>query len=313
MELQGKPYNCPSRKRNNSGMLRGGPASSKNGYALLIVMMMATILLVSLTAALPNIYVQGQREREEELIFRGRQYARAIALFHQQFNRYPASVKELLHTNQMSFLRQAYRDPMSKSGEWRFIHATATGVILDSKILGSPGQQNTPNSGGSQTNPPKTGESTSGTASGQNTMGDGGFSLSGGQGTGTTSGQNTPGSEGFSLSGGQGTGTSSGQSGQGTQDNSMFGEKNQLIGAYIVGVASTSPKTAIRVFEGRTHYDEWEFLGVPGAPGGPAAAAAGGVPSMQEGQTPSMNQTPQTNSNQNSQPNSIFGGGSNPP
>ncbi|HVA00713.1 MAG TPA: type II secretion system protein [Terriglobia bacterium] len=291
MELQGKPYNCPSRKRNNSGMLRGGPASSKNGYALLIVMMMATILLVSLTAALPNIYVQGQREREEELIFRGRQYARAIALFHQQFNRYPASVKELLHTNQMSFLRQAYRDPMSKSGEWRFIHATATGVILDSKILGSPGQQNTPNSGGSQTNPPKTGESTSGTASGQNTTGDGGFS----------------------LSGGQGTGTSSGQSGQGTQDNSMFGEKNQLIGAYIVGVASTSPKTAIRVFEGRTHYDEWEFLGVPGAPGGPAAAAAGGVPSMQEGQTPSMNQTPQTNSNQNSQPNSIFGGGSNPP
>jgi type II secretory pathway pseudopilin PulG len=292
MKLQGKPSSFPFRKLNNSGRVRGGRTANQNGYALLIVMMMATILMVSLTAALPNIYVEGQRERETELIFRGRQYARAIALFHQQFNRYPSSVKELLHTNDLSFLRRAYRDPVSKSGKWRFIHATATGVILDSKILGSPGQQNNKNGSGSQLNPPKTGENT----------------------PGTTSGQNTPGGEGFSLFGGQGAGTPSGPGEQGKQSKSIFGEQNQLIGAYIVGVASTSKKTAIRVFEGRTHYDEWEFLGVPGAPGGPSVGGAGGgVPSVQGEQAPMSNQGPQSNPNQNSQPKSIFGSDSNPP
>lgn len=289
MKLQDKPYSSPSRMQNNSGGLRGRLASGKNGYALLIVMMMATILLVSLTAALPNIYVEGQREREKELIFRGEQYARAIALFHKQFNRYPTSIKELLHTNNMSFLRQAYRDPMSKSGQWRYIHATANGVILDSKTLSPPGQQKSKTGGGTSSNASKTS----------------------GQTSGTTSGQNTPGNQGFSLFGGQGPGTPSGQSGQGTQGSSLFGEKNKLIGAYIVGVASTSTKTSIMVFNGHTHYDKWEFLGIPGAPGGPVAAPMlGGGPV--QGQTPSASPMPQSNPNQGFQPNSIFGGSSNP-
>ncbi len=108
------------------------------GYALLILMMAVTILLVSLTAALPSIYVEGQREREEELIFRGNQYARAIAFFHRRFNRYPTSVKELLRTNGMRFLRRAYADPMSRDGKWRFIHSTANGIALDSRTLTAP-------------------------------------------------------------------------------------------------------------------------------------------------------------------------------
>jgi type II secretory pathway pseudopilin PulG len=104
------------------------------GYALLIVMMLATVLLVSLTAALPSIYQEGQRQREEELIFRGTEYARAIALFHRQFRRFPTDVKELLQTNGIRFLRQAYPDPMTRKGKWRFIHANASGVLLDSKL-----------------------------------------------------------------------------------------------------------------------------------------------------------------------------------
>ncbi len=291
MKVPGKASSCPSRKCNKPGMAGGRLAPRKNGYVLLIVMMMATILLISLTAALPNVYVEGQRQREEELIFRGQQYARAIALFHQQFNRYPTSVKELLHTDNMSFLRHAYRDPMTKSGKWRFIHASANGVILDSKLLGSTGQQKNSKGEGSQTNTPTTGERAQGTASGESAAGGGGFSLSGGQGT-----------QGFS------SGQESGQQGQGS---SMFGDQNQLIGAYIVGVASTSTKTSIKVFEGRTHYDKWEFLGVPGAPGGPAVGAMGGVPAAEQGTSAPTSQSPQFNPNSNPQPSSIFGGGSN--
>ncbi len=104
-----------------------------DGMVLVIVMMVATLLLIALTAALPSVYQEGQREREAELIFRGTQYARAVALFHQQFNRYPVSVKELLQTNGMRFLRQEYRDPMDPKGKWRFIHVNAAGVLIDSK------------------------------------------------------------------------------------------------------------------------------------------------------------------------------------
>ena len=110
----------------------------EHGYALLILMMVVTLLLVALSAALPSVYVEGQREREEELLFRGTEYARAIALFHRRFNRYPATVKELLQTNGIRFLRREYRDPMSKDGKWRFIHAAANGAVLDSKTLAVP-------------------------------------------------------------------------------------------------------------------------------------------------------------------------------
>src|ERR1700757_4034265 len=95
---------------------------SEGGYGLLLMMMAITLLLVSLTVALPSIYTEAQRDREEELIFRGNEYARAIALFHSRFGRYPNSVDDLLKkTNGVRFLRRAYKDPMMKSGAWRLI------------------------------------------------------------------------------------------------------------------------------------------------------------------------------------------------
>ena len=294
-----KKLSCPSRKFPSLCGKRPQGASAETGYVLLIVMMMATLLLISLAAAVPSIYVEGQREKEKELIFRGEQYARAIMMFHQQFNRYPTSVKELLHTNNMSFLRQPFPDPMTKSGKWRFIHATANGVILDSKILGPPGKRNTnlfgdktPQSATQQANQP-----TAGPGSQQN-----GFSM----------GQ-------FSLPGiGQNSGTSQQQNG----GSSFFGG-NKLVGAYIVGVASTSHQRSIGIFDKRTEYDEWEFLGVPGAPGAPNIMGQGAVPGVgaQPGQaTPGG---PGSNAGggfhlspsqpaQPSQPGSIFGGSPNP-
>ncbi|MGE5325968.1 MAG: hypothetical protein ACM3NO_02920, partial [Deltaproteobacteria bacterium] len=113
--------------------------SSDRGIAFLILMMVLTILLISLTVSLPDIYTQGQRDREEELLFRGDQYARAILLYHRQFNKYPQTVDDLLKkTNGYRFLRHPFRDPLTRSGKWRFIHANAAGVIFDSKTLTPP-------------------------------------------------------------------------------------------------------------------------------------------------------------------------------
>src|SRR5208283_6043147 len=138
MVIPSKTSNCrfPSSQRQRS---RG-----EDGMVLIIVMMVAVLLLIALTAAAPSVYQEGQREREAELIFRGTQYGRAVALFHRQFNRYPVSVKELVQTNGLRFLRQEYRDPMDPKGKWRFIHVNASGVLLDSKNQPLTNQNNNP-------------------------------------------------------------------------------------------------------------------------------------------------------------------------
>ena len=234
-----KPLICPSR-RNSAGGL-----GLDSGYALLFVMLAATLILVSLTAVLPSVYQEGQREREQELIFRGTQYARAIANFHQKFQRFPTSVNELTKlTNGYRFLRKEFADPMTPSGKWRFIHANSQGVLLDSKTQGpASGGQGQPGAGQGTGGFGMSGPSSmGGSAFGQQGMGGGGM----GQSTGS-----------FSLD------SNSGGSASGSQWTSAFsGAGNQGGGTYIVGVASTSLKKSIRIWNQKTHYDEWEFIGV---------------------------------------------------
>ncbi len=269
MRPQTKLWNSPSPSRATR------TCRQECGYALLVVMMMATVLLVALTAALPSVYQEGQREREEELLFRGTQYARAIALFHRQFQRYPIDVKELLETNGMRFLRQAYTDPMSRKGKWRFIHATATGVLLDSKLRTV--TSNPPGGRGSSPATPSASQA---------------FSL------GQSSAMNMPPGPTQNSPEGETPGT-------GKQETSaFFGEGNEIKGAFIVGVASSSHKQSIRVWNKRTRYDEWEFLGIdmgalgiatgmPGLGGGPSQPGVQG-PTGTGGQTPATGQPPAT-------------------
>jgi len=241
-------------KSENGNSDARGPVSnfqfrfSNDGYAFAILMIAVTLLLISLTAALPSVYTEAQREKEEELIFRGNQYATAIMRFRMKFGRFPNSVDELVKkTNGIRFLRQEFKDPMTKNGKWRFIHANAQGLILDSRsmpAIGLPGA-NPQNPGSAFNNP----------GSGFNNPGAG--PVSGGQTF--TGNPNAPPS-----AGGVPPDQESGDSQSGNQ--SAF--SNQMGGAFIAGVASTSHKTSIKIWNHKTRYDEWEFLGVPQPTGG---------------------------------------------
>jgi hypothetical protein len=256
---------------------------SRRGSVLLIIMMMATVLLVSLTAALPSIYQEAQREREEELIFRGNQYAHAVMLFRQKFQRFPSTVDELIETDGMRFLRKAYTDPMDPKGKWRFIHCNAAGVVLDSKTLklnrsGIPGAGPGMglNSFGGQSN------LTQGGAPG---MGLNSFGAQSNptQGAAPGSGQNPSSpdsnqSQGTAQGNDQNPSSSDSNQSQGQEGSAFFGQKNgQMLGAFIVGVAPTSRKASIRVLNKHTHYDEWEFMGVDTGGLGMMPPGAGGV------------------------------------
>jgi hypothetical protein len=112
------------------------PDQLSRGYGMMIMMIAVTALTIGLLVELPSVSQEARRDREEELVFRGNQYARAIYLFQQHFNRYPNSVKELIHTDNLSFLRKPWPDPMTPGGKWRFVHVSGQGALVDSWTMG---------------------------------------------------------------------------------------------------------------------------------------------------------------------------------
>jgi type II secretory pathway pseudopilin PulG len=76
--------------------------------ALLVAM---SIMAVMLTVAMPVWKQNVQREKEEELVFRGKQYVHAIELYGRKFaNTQPPSVDVLV---EQKFLRKKYKDPVT--------------------------------------------------------------------------------------------------------------------------------------------------------------------------------------------------------
>ena len=76
--------------------------------ALLVAM---SIMAVMMTVAMPVWKHTGQREKEEELVFRGLQYVHAIGMFQRKFaNAYPPNIDVLVDQR---FLRKKYKDPIT--------------------------------------------------------------------------------------------------------------------------------------------------------------------------------------------------------
>ncbi|MGE0456138.1 MAG: Tfp pilus assembly protein FimT/FimU [Vicinamibacteria bacterium] len=91
----------------------------ERGYALIALLATTTIMLLLMGAAAPSWRYVMKNEREEELIFRGRQISEAIRRYQaKNANALPVSLDVLVKGR---FLRQAFKDPMTKDGEWRLI------------------------------------------------------------------------------------------------------------------------------------------------------------------------------------------------
>jgi hypothetical protein len=249
-----------------------------DGYALVALMIIVTVILISMTETLPGIYQEAQREREEAAIFRGEQYARAIYLFHRTVGRFPSSVKELLNTNGTRYLREAYTDPLSPNGRWHFLHATATGIIIDSQnqTTSPAGQAGAPSSPGAATQP-NTNTSSSFGSPGQSNGNTSAFGSFSSQMNSSSSifGSNNQTGEQSSTTGkkkgppkppadclAQGSATTSSAAQTGESDAASPAQTGELLGAYIVGVAPCSTKESIRVLNKKDHYYQWEFLGI---------------------------------------------------
>jgi type II secretory pathway pseudopilin PulG len=70
-----------------------------------------SIMAVMFTVVMPVWKQTAQREKEEELVFRGKQYVHAIGLFQRKFaNAYPPNIDVLVDQR---FLRKKFKDPIT--------------------------------------------------------------------------------------------------------------------------------------------------------------------------------------------------------
>jgi type II secretory pathway pseudopilin PulG len=79
-----------------------------------------TVMMVAIAAVLPLASTEAQRDKEEELIFRGRQYAEGIRTFRRRYGRYPNSLKEMLEIRPRT-IRKLWKDPIRNSDDWGLI------------------------------------------------------------------------------------------------------------------------------------------------------------------------------------------------
>ena len=160
-----------------------------------------SVMAVLMGAALPVWSKQAQREREEEYLFRAREYARGVMKWQHKYGAsFPPSLDVLV---EQRFVRRKYKDPLTGQ-DFNPVYSTAGPG--NQPGLGSAGGTNAPGQ----------------IATGTSTMGSGGTATLGQTG-----------------------GTSS------------TGQQPATPGAPVIGVVSKSKATSIKVYNGRTRYDQW--------------------------------------------------------
>ena len=203
----------------NMRYMKSGRARSKeSGYVLLALLLTMTLMLIALSVEAPRIAQQIKRDKEEEMIHRGKDYATAVKRFvHKNGGRYPASVEQLENTNHIRFLRKKYVDPMTGESDWKMVHVGAAEIQIPAPNHGL--------SGG-------VGGGSGGVAGGSGGTGGGSGGLGGGSGspgTGTLPTSNI--GNGPTLGGGQIIGVASVSKKQGIKE---FNDKDEYDQWYFV-------------------------------------------------------------------------------
>ena len=199
--------------------------SGAAGFTLVGVVVAIAVLTILIAAVGPSIAAIMLRDKETELIFRGRQYARGIVLFQRRFGRLPTTMKELAESRPHT-LRRLWKEPMCDCDNWHLI------------IAGTP-----------EAVPPGPGAPTSGT-----------FSGLGGR-TPPPSGNRPPSTYTGIFSTTPPPGPGGGASAAPTPGfTSPFAPPNGQVIGPIIGVRSNVHKRGFQKWRELEYYDEWRFL-----------------------------------------------------
>ena len=91
--------------------------------------MLIAVMSILVASVLPLWSSQAKRDKEEELISRGLQYAEAIRVFQRRFGRLPVRLEELVEVEPRS-IRRLWEDPMTGTMNWiRIFEGTPPGGV----------------------------------------------------------------------------------------------------------------------------------------------------------------------------------------
>ncbi|HEV2299533.1 MAG TPA: hypothetical protein VGR72_13590 [Candidatus Acidoferrales bacterium] len=254
--------------------------SSAHGFALLFVLFLMALVLIGASVAVLRIKTEGRRAKEAEMIWRGEQYERAVGRFYRKNGRFPTSLDDLVKgTPGLRFLREPYKDPMNTAdGSWRLIYVAPTGQLIGSvryitlqemaladraRIMGlQMGQGTDSGQGNGSSTPPGASDQTQ--IQNQDQSQNPSPALPGAQpSTASQSSQPSAGQQAsppqpapFGVMQ-QSLPAVTPQPGQ-TQD--AESSDQQVVGGFIVGVASKINKPSLKVYKGGTTYKQWEFI-----------------------------------------------------
>jgi type II secretory pathway pseudopilin PulG len=242
---------------------------AESGYALILIMFFLALLILLMAEAAPTVLSSIQREKETEMVWRGKQYTRGIRLYYLKMNRFPTSLDDLTKPKTgIRFMRQAYKDPLNQvDGSWRLIYVGPNGQLIGSLNdrtisitgVGSPvaGAQG-PGALFSS------GNSASLTSFGSNSQNSSGFGMN------QSAGTNPNGAMGTALANGTAPANSSGNADDAanqdpTQPHSLAGpmDASNTIGGNIIGVGSKVNKASFLVYEKAKNYRKFEFIWDP--------------------------------------------------
>jgi type II secretory pathway pseudopilin PulG len=216
------------------------------GYAMAVLLVAMSVAAIMMTVAMPVWKQTAQREKEEELVFRGLQYVRALRLFSTKYaNAAPPSLDVLV---EQRFLRKKYKDPITNDDFQPILAGQAV-----------PGA----------------------TGSTQQGSGRGASGARGATGSTPFSGAST--AFGSGISGSAGTQSQSQPARGGAQGISPIGSPGAGAVGGIMGVVSKSKEKSIRLYQGRSHYNEWAFINTPQTQTPGAGAPGSAIPGRGQG------------------------------
>jgi type II secretory pathway pseudopilin PulG len=103
------------------------------GFTYIGLLIAVVVLGLALSAVGTVWRTQTQREREQELLFIGREFRTAIASYYGSgAHQYPQSIEDLLEDKRWPephhHLRRFYADPMTGAQDWTIIRSDLTGI-----------------------------------------------------------------------------------------------------------------------------------------------------------------------------------------
>jgi hypothetical protein len=229
--------------------------SGQQGYAIMMVMFLLTLLVLATIVVAPNVVTDVQRQKEEEMIWRGKQYVRGVRLYYTKMHRFPTQLEDLYKPKTgIRFMRQAYKDPMNTAdGSWRLIYVGPSGQLIGSTknrsmTMNGQGASAFGTPMGANGNSPFGASSSSGFGS----------TMSGGSMVGNPAQTTTP--TGPNPTSGD---NPDGSNGMGALQPVDLSDAPSIIGGNIIGVGSKINKKSIIWYDKAKNYRQFEFIWDP--------------------------------------------------